>query len=115
MASGKRAARSIDLYLRDQNPSYNRIGSGSLLTEKREFNFEDPDERIEPNRQPIKARKGFQLIEETFSEEQALRESERCLSCGSPVACFDSCWYCLPCEESCPEQALTVKIPYKIR
>jgi len=25
---------------------------------------------------------------------------------------YDECWYCLPCEEDCPTDAVTVSIPY---
>ena len=28
---------------------------------------------------------------------------------------FDECWYCLPCEQDCPTDAIRVEIPYLLR
>ena len=28
---------------------------------------------------------------------------------------FDECWYCLACEIDCPQDAITVKIPFLVR
>ena len=28
---------------------------------------------------------------------------------------FDECWYCMPCEQDCPTNAVTVRIPYLLR
>ena len=47
--------------------------------------------------------------------EQARTEASRCLSCGGPTGHYRNCWFCLPCEVECPEQALYVNIPYLLR
>jgi formate dehydrogenase major subunit len=49
-----------------------------------------------------------------YSREEALAEAERCLDCGIPFG-IRTCWFCLPCEIECPEEALYVEIPYLLR
>jgi NADPH-dependent glutamate synthase beta subunit-like oxidoreductase len=116
MASGRRAAISIDRYLRGEDLRYGRRDVGPYL-----FDFPvDLQKANKAPRQPIPElpsaeRLGFKEIELTMDEDTARREAGRCLSCGLPVAYFDACWYCLPCEVSCPEEALRVEIPYIIR
>ena len=55
------------------------------------------------------------MINKGYNQKAAMEECGRCLSCGVPVGYHDACWYCLPCEVSCPEKALKVEIPYRIR
>jgi formate dehydrogenase major subunit len=43
-----------------------------------------------------------------------MAEAERCLDCGVPFG-IRTCWFCLPCEIECPEEALYVEIPYLLR
>lgn len=50
-----------------------------------------------------------------YTKEQALLEAERCLSCGRPFDQNRTCWYCLPCEIECPNDAIEVRIPYLLR
>ncbi len=54
-------------------------------------------------------------VEKTLSGEEALREAERCLSCGRAAEVNRTCWYCLPCEIECPVKALEVRMPYLVR
>jgi hypothetical protein len=35
------------------------------------------------------------------------------LDCGMPFG-IRTCWFCLPCEIECPEEALYVEIPYRL-
>ena len=37
------------------------------------------------------------------------------LSKGTAFMKFDECWSCLPCEQDCPTDAITVDIPYLLR
>ena len=116
MASGRRAAISIDRYLRGMDLRYGRSYPGPLITD-----FPIPKEGAsgtppqETDRIPPSERKGMEESDGGFGETEAFQESTRCLSCGVPVGCNDSCWYCLPCEVSCPEDALRVEIPSLIR
>ena len=46
---------------------------------------------------------------------KARAEAGRCYSCGAPFGKFRTCWFCLPCEVECPQEALWVDIPYLLR
>ncbi len=46
-----------------------------------------------------KERKGFQEVELAFSEEEAIREANRCLNCGI-------CSECMECVKACPAEAI---------
>jgi hypothetical protein len=59
-------------------------------------------------------RKGFTEVARGYSKEEAVAEAERCLDCGVPFG-IRTCWFCLPCEIECPEEALYVEIPYLLR
>jgi NADPH-dependent glutamate synthase beta subunit-like oxidoreductase len=113
MATGRCAAISIDRYLRGDDLRYGRTYAGPFITE---FTGSAQDVYEAPQQQPPKVsptdRWDMQEVELKFSTAQALEESRRCLSCGVPVGYNDSCWACLPCEVSCPEQALRVAVPY---
>ena len=70
-----------------------------------------PDERVgSPD--------GRTSTEETakgFDRETARKQAARCYGCGRAFEKNQTCWYCLPCELECPEEALTVEIPYLVR
>jgi NADPH-dependent glutamate synthase beta subunit-like oxidoreductase len=63
---------------------------------------------------PLSQRKGFGEVAKGYSKEEAMAEAERCLDCGVPFG-IRTCWFCLPCEIECPEEALYVEIPYLLR
>ena len=113
MATGRRVAISIDRYLQGDDLRYGRSYSGPFITE-----FAAPIQGAfpAPQQQPLRVspadRRGMQEVEFNLTVAQALEESRRCLSCGVPIGYNDSCWACLPCEVSCPEQALRVMVPY---
>ena len=50
-----------------------------------------------------------------LTEQEVRDEASRCLSCGGPTGHYRNCWFCLPCEVECPQQALYVNIPYLLR
>ncbi len=113
MASGRRASISIDRFLTGNDLRYGRSYAGPFVTE-----FAAHPQEVygalqqQPARVPLADRRGMQEVELKFTIAQALEESRRCLNCGVPVGYNDSCWACLPCEVSCPEQALRVAVPY---
>ena len=116
MASGQRAAVSIDRYLRGEDLRYGRDYPGPYLIDfPIDLKATNSTARQESSKLVGKDRLAFKEIDSGFDESRASAESGRCLSCGVPVGCFNACWYCLPCEISCPEDALRVEIPYKIR
>jgi NADPH-dependent glutamate synthase beta subunit-like oxidoreductase len=117
MASGRRAAVSIDRYIRGDDLRYGRAYAGPYLTDfPLDLSTANPEaRRATPKPLPEAQRLSFNEINGVYDDAAAREESSRCLSCGIPVGYFNSCWYCLPCEISCPEEALRVEIPYKIR
>jgi formate dehydrogenase major subunit len=116
MASGRRAAVSVDRFLREESLTYNREYQGPVVTD-----FEiDISGAVDRARVKLPAHKfegagDFKEIEQTLTREQAKAEAERCYSCGTPFGRYRNCWFCLPCEVSCPEEALWVEVPYLLR
>lgn len=116
MASGRRAAVSVDRLLREESLTYNREYQGPVVTD-----FEiDITGAVDRARVKLPAHKfegagDFKEIEQTLTREQAMAEAERCYSCGTPFGRYRNCWFCLPCEVSCPEEALWVEVPYLLR
>ncbi len=99
VAAGKEAAESIHRYINGwdmaacrpqtfpENPEYPPIPE--MKAEKRAM----------PPEIAISQRKSFDEIEGAFSEEEALREANRCLNCGV-------CSECMECVKACPAQAI---------
>ncbi len=116
MASGREAALSADRYIRGEDLLYGRNYPGPVLTDfaVRTDKAEKYPRQICSKLAPSE-RIGMRETNAVIGESEARLESLRCLSCGVPVAYNDACWYCLPCEVSCPEQALRLEVPYPIR
>ncbi len=115
MAQGKEAALSIQRFLQGENLHYGR-GNGNPF----ELQFEvDPSKakprpRVPMRQLSIPQRKKFGEVALGFSKDEAQAEAERCINCGVPVG-LRTCWFCLPCEIECSEEALYVEIPYLLR
>lgn len=116
MAQGREAAISADRLVQGEHLAFERAYAGPVLTD---FAVDHRGESSTPRQQAVThvcAGKGdYALLEESYSERQAQMEAERCLSCGAPCGHHRTCWFCLPCEVSCPEKALWVEIPYLLR
>ena len=100
IGAGRRAASSIDRYVRGEE-----LG----VAEEEEIpvaSFEDlnlaytiPASRAKASRLPVSERvSGFAEIDSGFSQEVAMAEAERCLSCGVCNVC-GNCW--LFCPDTC--------------
>lgn len=110
IASGKRVAISIDGYLRGVELKARKEDEVRVVEKL-------PGKGIEVwGRQmtqllPIDQRsRNFSEVRLGFSEEAALREACRCLSCGSKayIAYPQSCMTCYNCELACPSEAVNV-------
>ncbi len=90
VAQGKLASRSIDAYLRGDDMA---AVSKRIEAEERTPDLFDivPYKPVEPKvKMPMlpyeKRRRSFELIELGYTQEQAARESARCLQCACPAA-----------------------------
>jgi len=116
MASGREAAESVNRLLKGEHLQYGRNYRGPF-----EMEFEIDTMRVsDKNRASLQLRdytgKGdFNEIEKVFAQEAACNEASRCYSCGAPYGKYRTCWFCLPCEVECPNDALRVEIPYLLR
>jgi formate dehydrogenase major subunit len=92
LADGRKAAMAIHLYLRDRKthgePKPFNILKGDLETiEKENFSFAPSEPReLMPELEPGERITNYEQIELGLPEKGALREAERCLSCG----CMDA-------------------------
>lgn len=115
MAQGREAAISIQQFLEGEDLQYGRRdGSPFELQFEPDYSRAKTRPRVAMPVIPLSQRKGFQEVARGYSKEEAVGEAERCLNCGVPFG-IRTCWFCLPCEIECPEDALYVEIPYLLR
>ncbi len=108
MAAGKRAAVSIDRYLKGDD-----LHAGREL-EETFFPVEDVREGVEkeprvpmPEREVDTRVKNFDEVQLGFTEEMAVREAKRCLSCRR-------CLGCGICADVCEAEAIDYRIPPQV-
>jgi len=100
MAAGRKAAISIDRYLRGEDLKKDREEEGP----KKDYILVDVDgveyrERAPMERLPLEERKGFREVDLGLRMEDALEEAKRCLQCGG-------CSECLECVKACEAKAI---------
>jgi len=117
MASGREAAESVHRYLINDPLSYGRSYQGLNDTEfDIDHDKSSKEKRIIVGVSKFKGKGDFTEIEQSIvGNAEAKNEASRCNSCGSPFGKYRSCWFCLPCEVECPNDALYVEIPYLLR
>ena len=99
IATGHEAAISIDRYLRGENLKKGRVKKESIIapTPEREFKKQP---RIKLPTRPVGERiHNFEEVELGLTEEMAVEEANRCLSCNI-------CSICKQCEEACEADAI---------
>jgi NADPH-dependent glutamate synthase beta subunit-like oxidoreductase len=116
MAKGRTAAESVDRFLKGEHLRYGRTYAGPIETDF----LIDTEGSVQIGRATIKEHKcegkgDFKEIEKGLDSETARQEASRCYSCGQPFGKYRNCWFCLPCEVDCPDEALWVEIPYLLR
>lgn len=106
IGEGHRVARNIDRYLRgaDGLKEPKRLPIVQLSQEEIHAKIERgesmPGRRMPISSIPLEERRGnFKEVDLTLTEEEALREAERCLSCGV-------CSECLECLAACDRGAI---------
>ncbi|SJZ37528.1 FAD-dependent oxidoreductase [Selenihalanaerobacter shriftii] len=93
MAHGRKAATSINLYLKGQELHEDRDQEGTFETwlETEIDDNESKEERVDMRMLSIDERRGnFEEVELGFSEVEARRESKRCLQCECKL-CMQEC------------------------
>ena len=93
IADGKRVAVSIDRYLRGEDLRVDREEEIKRVKEVPKEGIEKKARQTMPLL-PLDQRTGFEEVELGFTEEMAMDEASRCLSCGG-------CSECLECEKVC--------------
>ena len=116
MARGRRAAESVDRFLRGEHLRYGRQYAGPIETD---FEIDTSRGSITKRAKILKrlfqGKEDFRELEQGFDRLTARQEAERCYSCGQPFGRYRTCWFCLPCEVECPREALWVEVPYLLR
>jgi len=114
VANGKRAALSIDEYLRRKKPeTYYELSIEKIPT----FRFTRPEdfeqhERQSPPTIDLKRRTGISEVEQGYTEEQAKTQAERCLACHiQTIYDAEKCVMCNRCVDICPEYCLQL-VPF---
>lgn len=116
MALGRRAAVSVDRFLKGEPLRYGRHYAGPIETDFQIDTSRGADlKRAKIPMRPFQGEGDFGELEQGFDTESARKEASRCYSCGQPFGKYRTCWFCLPCEVECPHDALWVEIPYILR
>jgi formate dehydrogenase beta subunit len=109
VANGKKAALSIDEFLRGTKPeTYYNLSVEKIPTRRytRPEDFEHIPREAPPTID-LQRRTGISEVEAGYSEEQARRQAERCLSCHiQTIYDADKCVMCNRCVDICPEYCL---------
>ena len=96
---GKKAAKNIDAWLR--NTEFNKPASNPVIkADKLHVWYKTfADTKLQEHLSPEQATLSFDEIVGGYSHDEALFESQRCLSCGN-------CFECDGCFGACPEDAI---------
>ncbi len=116
-ANGKRAAQSIDQYLRDKKKKLVKWQQPKLIVTIEEIPTRDYQmpfgyehcERKSPPTVPIERRTGITEVETGYNEAEAVEQARRCLYCHVQTI-YDSekCILCGACVDVCPEYCLKI-------
>jgi formate dehydrogenase (NADP+) beta subunit len=108
IASGQKAALSIDRYLKGENKIITtQIKPIARLPGETIQNIKNIKRHELPTLPVEKRKKNFELVETGYSKETSIREANRCLNCGAgaKIHDIDKCAACLTCVRCCPYKA----------
>jgi NADPH-dependent glutamate synthase beta subunit-like oxidoreductase len=109
VANGKRAALSIDEYLRGIKPETFYNLDVEKISTRRFARHEDYEQHVReaPPTIDLNRRTGISEVESGYTEEQARRQAERCLACHvQTIYDAEKCVMCNRCVDICPEYCL---------
>ena len=113
IAAGKRAAISIDMYLKGEDLAVSRTEEWLEIGELSQATLGEVKrlERQEVPTLPMDKRLlDFTEVELGFTEGMAVREAQRCLTCGAGAECIaEKCVACLTCVRICPYDVPIIK------
>ncbi|MEW6533915.1 MAG: FAD-dependent oxidoreductase [Thermodesulfobacteriota bacterium] len=99
IAGGREAAESISRYIKGEDLATGRPLEFPENPKYRPIPSMRPQLRTEAPALPMAERRGFQEVQLGLSEDDALREASRCISCGY-------CSECMECVKACPAEAV---------
>ncbi len=103
---GKKAARNIDVYLREEKyvpPRKHEVVTSEMLNP---WYYSDAPRTVRPMLDVVRRKTGFAEIVGDLDEDSAAFEARRCMSCGN-------CFECDNCYGVCPDNAITKLGPGK--
>jgi 2-oxoacid:acceptor oxidoreductase delta subunit (pyruvate/2-ketoisovalerate family) len=103
---GKKAARHVDAWLRGSvytpSPKHDLAAAAQINT----WYYADAPKSVQPALDALRRQSGFEEVLGGLSEDTALFEARRCLSCGN-------CFECDNCYGVCPDNAVVKLGPGK--
>jgi NADPH-dependent glutamate synthase beta subunit-like oxidoreductase len=96
---GKRAARHIDAWLRGQAPAAGPKHEPATFERLNTWYYSDAPQTLRPQLALARRTSSFDEVQGGLTEENALFEARRCLSCGN-------CFECDNCYGVCPDNAI---------
>ncbi|MDO8847930.1 MAG: FAD-dependent oxidoreductase [Coriobacteriia bacterium] len=91
IADGKRAAVSIDRYLKGLDLRQGRAKEWVAVDEVQKEKYNPADRAPMPRVEPAERSQDFAEVEQGLAEEMVVQEGDRCLKCGS--SCLQACPY----------------------
>lgn len=112
IAQGREAAESlhrfvrphVDLKLGREPRYYIEFDKENAIVE----NYDNSARQIEGMDDSVDYRNSFRDAHKTFTKEQAVQESKRCLGCGLSIVDENKCYGCGVCTTKCPMDAITL-------
>ena len=96
---GKRAARAIDAYLKGEVYKAPEPAAPATYARLNTWYYSDAPKTVRPQLDLIRRQTTFDEVVEGLTEENALFEARRCMSCGN-------CFECDNCYGVCPDNAV---------
>ena len=96
---GKRAAKAMDAWLRGEMPGEKAPADQATFEKLNTWYYADAPQKIRPQLDIVRRQTTFEEVLEGLTEENALFEARRCMSCGN-------CFECDNCYGVCPDNAV---------